>query len=92
MFLVLLQTKFVKLTGFTTDKAFSLFAADFKIVREMVVPLAISIIYRDLSDFNGIRANNTEKLKTYFGTTVEFADTGSQYDSQSGRANNIQKN
>lgn len=64
----------LKLTGFTTDEAFSLFKADFKIVREFFVPFIISMLYRDMSDFKGLHARNNKQLEVYFGENKEFVD------------------
>jgi hypothetical protein len=61
----------LKLIGFTSDKALSLFDTEFAFVRESTIPLVISIIYRDMSDFKGVHAENNEKLETYFGENKE---------------------
>ena len=57
----------LKLIGFTWVKALSLFDVEFAFVRKSVVPLVISMVYRDMSDFKGLNTENQAKLSTYFG-------------------------
>lgn len=73
--------KILNLAGLTNDAAFSLPGASegpegyytLESVRTQIVPQILMNFYRDMSDFNGVHANNMEEFNDFFGNHHEVA-------------------